>query len=209
MENTTLKIGATLSIADYYLPKLLSSYLSTHKQPVSLTVGNTKRLTDLMLEGRIMCAFIEGNFDTSLFESRLMCRAQFLPVVSSHHRLAHAQTSFAELLDYPLLIREPGSGTRAILENHLFTNSRSLHDFPSIQEIGNFKTIKQILSSSEAISFMYEKVAASEVAAGELAFLSCRDFHVDRNMNFIYPRESLMGAAYEQFFYELLLTNTH
>ncbi len=35
---TPIKIGATLSIADYYLPPYLSSYLSHHDELISVTV---------------------------------------------------------------------------------------------------------------------------------------------------------------------------
>jgi len=203
-ENSSLIIGATLSIADYYLPKLLTSYLQSANQSISLIVGNTETLTDSLLEGKIMCAFIEGNFEASLFESSLFCRARFVPVVSSRHPLSRRQCSFDELMQYPLLVREPGSGTRAILENYLFTNSRNLYSFPDVQEIGNFKTIKQLLADSEAVSFMYEKVAAEEVQRGSLAYADCSDFHIDRMMNFIYPKGSFMQSLYERFFQDIL-----
>lgn len=200
----TLRIGATLSIADYYLPSRLSRYIQYHSTPINLMVANTQTLIQRMLSGDIMCACIEGDYDQSLFDAHMLWKADFLPVVSAGHPLAEDISTFSDLFHYPLLVREPGSGTRAILENYLHANSRSLNDFPDMYEIGNFMTIKELLQHSQCISFMYEKVAHQEVNSGKLAFLACDDFAVDRKMNFIYPKGSLFKPVFEQFYNNLI-----
>lgn len=200
----TLSIGATLSIADYYLPSRLSRYIQKYKKQVRLKVSNTETLIRSMLSGEIMCACIEGDYDQRLFDAHLLWKADFLPVVSADHPLTGATRSLRELFSYPLLVREPGSGTRAILENYLHSNSRSLNDFSDMYEIGNFMTIKKLLQHSQFISFMYEKVALQEVRNGSLAFLRCDDFSVDREMSFIYPKESLFRPVFEQFYEDLI-----
>jgi hypothetical protein len=64
--------------------------------------------------------------------------------------------------------------------------------------------IKKLLQHSQFISFMYEKVALQEVRNGSLAFLACDDFSVDREMSFIYPKESLFRPVFEQFYEDLI-----
>lgn len=64
---TPIKIGATLSIADYYLPPYLSSYLNHYDDLLSITVKNTQTIIEMLLSNELYCAFIEGIFDKTLF----------------------------------------------------------------------------------------------------------------------------------------------
>ena len=83
-----LRVGATLSIADYYLPHRLKRAMAQPGFCLQVEVGNTKTLLDRMLEGQLDCGLIEGMFDESLFEAIPFCQAAFLPVVRGGHPLA-------------------------------------------------------------------------------------------------------------------------
>ena len=58
-EEPPLSLGATLSIADYYLPGPLARALAGGLAP-RVTVGNTQVLTGRMLAGELDCALVEG-----------------------------------------------------------------------------------------------------------------------------------------------------
>ena len=199
-----LHIGATLSIADYYLPPLLSRYLSVREQPFNVTVGNTETLLSMLLHGKLDCAFIEGIFDPRLFESRIFCAARFIPVVSPLHPLAGSNVTLPQLHDYPLVLREPGSGTRAVLENYLCQQSDSVYAFRQMLEMGSFGMIKQFLQTSDAISFMYEEVARREIEANQLCQLELQGFPIRRPLHFIHLKNSIQRDRYDTFFHDML-----
>lgn len=69
-EEPPLSLGATLSIADYYLPGPLARALAGGLAP-RVTVGNTQVLTGRMLAGELDCALVEGLFDRTLFEAHV------------------------------------------------------------------------------------------------------------------------------------------
>lgn len=201
---TPIKIGATLSIADYYLPPYLSSYLANNDELVSLTVKNTKAIIDMLLNNELYCAFIEGIFDKSLFHFYEFFSTRFLPVARKGHPLEGLEASISQIHEYPLILREEGSGTREIYENYLYQNNDSILSASKVYEISSFGVIKKVLSTSDAISFMYEEVAKQEVEKGELCYLSIKDYSIERLLYFIYPSNSLMKNRNELFYEQLM-----
>ena len=198
---TPLRIGSTLSIADYYLPPLLAPLL--HQPILHLEVGNTDALLNRLLQGTLDAAFVEGMFDRGLFEAQVFQKARFLPVVGFKHPLLGRRIAPSEMHRFPLLLREPGSGTRAICENYLAQQNDSPASFAAIWEVGSFVLIKQILENTQSISFMYEAVASEGIAAGRLAYLDIEDYGVLHPLHFVHLKNSLeqkrIAAFYSSF----------
>lgn len=204
---TPLKIGATLSIADYYLPAYLSTYIGHYDELISVTVKNTKLIIEMLLKNELYCAFIEGIFDKSLFQFYEFYNTRFLPVAKKGHALEGLEANISDIHKYPLILREEGSGTREIYQNYLYQNNDTIHSACKILEISSFGIIKKILSNSDAISFMYEEVARREVEAGELCYLNIKNYSISRPLYFIYPSNSLVKEKNEQFYKKLTSNN--
>ena len=196
----TLRVGATLSIADYYLPALLGPHLGEQGWGLSLQVGNTEEMLDRCARGELDCAFIEGMFGGEDFCRRVLLTEDFLPVAGAGHPLAGGACTLEELFAYPLVLREKGSGTRAILENHLFQQGRTAQAFAQVLECGSFQMIKEILRCTQAVSFLYRGVARKEAEAGELVWLEAEGFPIRRPLYFAYPKNSMTRRSCEAFF---------
>lgn len=186
-----LYIGSTLSIADYYLPPLLFSYLEKNNEGLNVTVANTKILLESLLEGKLDAAFIEGIFDRKLFEAEIFCVANFIPVVSKSHPLMGKKIYLSELYSYPLILRESGSGTRAIFESYLAQQNDSISSFHSTWEVSSFVLIKHLLENTNAVSFMYEAVAEKEIRAGMLGVPNIANYQVKHPLQFVYLKNNL------------------
>ena len=196
----TLRVGATLSIADYYLPALLGPHLGERGWGLSLYVGNTEEMLDKCARGELDCAFIEGMFGGEDFCRHVLLTEDFLPAAGADHPLAGKACGLEELFAHPLVLREKGSGTRAILENHLFQRGRTTEAFARVLECGSFRMIKEILRRTEAVSFLYRRVAQREAEAGELVWLEAEGFPIRRPLYFAYPKNSMTRRACEEFF---------
>lgn len=195
---TPLKIGGTLSISEFYLPQLLDQL--HQNSPLEISVANTEHLLQALISGSIDVAFIEGNFNHPLFNAYIFRKAPFIPVVSQNHPLAYQKVNLQDLFKYDLVIREKGSGTRAILEHYLADENQSLSSFSQLHMINNFSLIKQLLKSTTAISFMYEAVAKKEMDEGALATIHIKDYQVIHPLLFIYPKHSMNEKAIISFF---------
>lgn len=197
-----LYIGSTLSIADYYLPPMLFSFLEKDNSGLNITVANTKILLESLLQGKLDAAFIEGIFDRKLFEAEVFCVAKFIPVVSKKHPLAGKKVALWDLYEYPLILREQGSGTRAIFESYLAQQNDSIGSFGATWEVSSFVLIKHLLESTNAVSFMYEAVAEKEIAMGRLEKLDILNYQVSHPLQFVYLKNNLDQDKLMHFYYE-------
>lgn len=115
----SLKVGASTSIANYALPTLIARF---HKEypmiKVDLLVGNTQKilnnLTSLdaaFVEGRVQGIKNTGYFPTAWKQDELIV------IMPTNHALAKMDhITLKSLHDYPIIMREVGSGTREMIE---------------------------------------------------------------------------------------------
>lgn len=195
-----LRVGATLSIADYYLPGLLLERLLTDEPRIRISVGNTARLLEELHTGVLDCAFIEGLFDAALFQSNIFCQARLVPVVAAGHPLLGRTITLEELHGYPLVLREPHSGTREVLENWLQQQNDTPQSFAQMVELGSFTLIKELLRRSQAVAFVYEGVVRREMDAGELSILEVERCQIIHALRFVYRKGDPNSAALERFY---------
>lgn len=182
-----LRLGCTRTIADYTAPRLLANHLRRHPDDhVYLRTGNTAELVGLIDAGEIDLALVEGSFDREVFESEVLSREPFVAVAADGERPA----SVTELLARRLVLREPGSGTREILERHLAARELSIGDFAGVIELASIPAIKACVAAGAGVSFMYRVAAESELADGALADVTPADFAIEHDFALIWQRGS-------------------
>lgn len=205
-DNHTVPVhfGATLTIGEYLMPRILASILKAQPQRrISMIVENTDRLLLKLQEGNIDFALIEGYFDKSLYESKALGRENFIPICSPASPLAKSRVSFADLSGQNLIIREEGSGTREVFEQILKKHNYSLNSFMQIFEVGSMNVIKQLVAQDLGISFMYQKAAAAELRKGELAEFFIDGFSAGHEFNFVYLRNSFYEQQHLEWFWRI------
>lgn len=170
----SLIIGTTRSFARYLMPKLLSGY--QEKFPgikVSLEVGSSAEIAegvatfkyDLAIVGRIP---LPSKVKAIPFKPE-----EFCVVASPHHPLAKkGAVSWQELEREPIIIREPGSGSRHLMLSLL--DSRGVK--PSVLlEAGSVEFIKEYVIQGRGISFLYRPEIEREAEMGLLKPLKLVD----------------------------------
>lgn len=195
-----LRIGATLSVTDYYLAKPLITYISEHSERVRVTTGNTPHLIEALQKGELDCGFIEGIFDTTLFETRVFRNAEFWAVVSAKHPLAKKEASLEELYPYPIALREPHSGTRDIFGNWLKKQNTGAQAFEQVFEMGSFVLIKELLKATNAVTFLYEGVVKKEIEEGSLVRLKLKGFNLNHPLVFAFRKGDPQAKRLIEFF---------
>jgi DNA-binding transcriptional LysR family regulator len=170
----SLIIGTTRSFARHLMPELLSSY--QEKFPgikVSLEVGSSSEIAegvaafkyDLAIIGRIP---LPGKVKSIPFKLE-----EFCIVASPLHPLAKkAAVSWQELEKEPIIIREPGSGSRHFMLSFLASHGVK----PSVLlEAGSVEFIKEYVIQSRGISFLYKPEIEREAEMGLLKTLKLGD----------------------------------
>ena len=188
-----LRLGCTRTIADYVAPQLLAHHLARHpRERVLMRTGNTAELVALIDSGEIDFALVEGSFERKTFESEVFSREPFVAVSASRER----PTSITDLLDQQLVLREPGSGTREILERHLAAIDLSIEDFAGIIELASIPTIKACVAAGAGVSFLYRAAVEEQLADGTLVDVTPADFTINHDFSLIWQRGSRYANRY-------------
>lgn len=168
-----LHIGATKTIGEFVLAPQVERFLRAHPEArFSLLVENTQILLRELERGQLDFVLVEGFFDRDKYDTRLYRREPFVGVCASNHPFAGRAVPLDALLRERLLVREPGSGTRAVFEAALARRSCSPDSFAGLATISDFAMIKALVADGLGVSFVYRAVAARELAAGALASFS-------------------------------------
>jgi DNA-binding transcriptional LysR family regulator len=113
-----LALGASTTIAQYVLPRLLGKFCREHPRVhPTLISGNTEHIVEAVAKQKISLGFIEGPARSREVNTKPFLEDELVLIASTSHEWADQNLiSCAELASTPLLMRERGSGTRHVIE---------------------------------------------------------------------------------------------
>lgn len=179
-----LAIGASNTIGTYILPRLLAIFRIRNPDiQISMFVGNTEQVSQGVADMRFALGFIEGPLHVADLQVERFRDDEIVPVASPNHALTRKKRlSAADISAQPLLMREPGSGTRELIEATLSKHGIRPGD---MVEFGNAEAIKQAAIHGGGIAFLPRVSIARELTTGELVTLPIRDLTIRRSLSVI------------------------
>ncbi len=199
--NRKLAFGVTLTIGEFVLPKPLAYFLRQNPETdVRMLVANTKELLHKIDSGEIDFALVEGFFPRGAYDSLLYTKNQYIAVCGAEYRFQREIHRVEDLLGERLLLREPGSGTRGVLEKALQSLNLSIEDFQHIAEISNINAIKALTAASCGVTFLYQAAVEKELRQGVLRKITLEDLHISHDFAFIWRRGSMFAGQYQEIF---------
>lgn len=203
-QSPALRFGTTRTIGESVISAPLAEYIHRHPEAnISVAIGNTDELLHKLTTGEIQFALVEGYYKQELYDSLVYRTEPFIPVCAAGHPFKREPGRIKDLLAEHLLIREPGSGTRDILEKNLEINNIHLDDFENITEIGSMHVILQLLEKDAGITFLYKTAVEQGIRDGAVRELHLRDFQMEHDFAFIWNKGSIYGEEYRAICREL------
>lgn len=114
-----ITVCASQTIASYWLPPILMQFKKLYPGvTVRLDIGNTKTVTQAVLDGLAEVGFIEGRIDEPALMVQPVVSDKLLVVTGSAHPFADGRylTALDMLYGTSWVLREQGSGTRSAFE---------------------------------------------------------------------------------------------
>jgi LysR family transcriptional regulator for metE and metH len=160
-----------VSTAKYFAPKALAAFQKLHPLiELRLSVGNRSETIRALQTFSIDVA-IMGRPPESMDVQREVIgpHPHIIVAPPDHPLLKKKRMTGKELAGETFLLREEGSGTRALMEKFF----RDLDFKPRIgMEIGSNETIKQAVMAGLGVSFISAHTVAAEIADGRLCQLN-------------------------------------
>ncbi len=199
----TIAFGATLTVGEFMLAPKIASYLEVNPQAdLRMVIRNTHELLEMIDNGLIDFAVIEGYFPRSEYGYRIYSQESYAALCKKNYtfKCGHKPASIQELLAETLLIREDGSGTREILERFLAGYNLSLSDFQHTVEINSLHVIKQLVLAGAGITFVYQIAAREELLDGRLERLMLPGLDTKHELSFVWRKNSIYKEEYDRLF---------
>ena len=169
-----LTFGVTMTIGEYAIVPALSKFVKLHPDTdFHIRYGNTQTLLSALHEGTIDFAIVEGYFQKEMYETRVYRTEEYIAVASGNHHFTKSVRTLSDLTSERLLVREPGSGTRAVLAKTLALKNMSIRDFAHIIEVENIHTIVLSCATTAALHFFIKpqwKKRSDPVCCGRFRF---------------------------------------
>ena len=192
-----LKVGATKTIGEFVIVSAIREFLSQENHSLDLTVDNTEHLLNMLSRGELDFAVIEGVFDKERYPHRLFKKERFVGICGKTHPFAGQTVSLEDIFRESLIVREPGSGTRMLLQQAIADRGYSLESFRSCSAISNFSVICELVAKNGAITFAYEPIAHCR---DDLTTFTVEDMQIQGEFNFVYTNGKVASSKIEQFF---------
>ncbi|MFR8034486.1 MAG: LysR family transcriptional regulator [Lachnospiraceae bacterium] len=205
----TLHIGATKTIGEFVIAPVISRFLQDHPEcRISLEVENTRILLNELDEGKLDFILVEGFFDKQEYGFRLIREEPYIGVCRAGHDCLKGQRNLEDLFSETILVREEGSGTRAVMEQVLSAYNYSVASFSGMVEISNFSVIKELIAAGQGISFLYEAAVKQELEEGRFGRIRIRkpcadgkqELEITREFHLVYRKESAFTDKWEAFY---------
>jgi DNA-binding transcriptional LysR family regulator len=163
-----LALGASTTIAQYVLPRLLSEFCREHPRVhPTLISGNTEHIVEAVEKQKIALGFIEGPARSRDVKTEPFLEDELVLIASTAHELSERNSvSCSDLASIPLLLRERGSGTRHVIEMALERQGVKRSSLRIVMELDSTEAIKSAVEAGLGIGFVSRWAMVTDLRLG-------------------------------------------
>jgi len=195
-----LKIGASLTIGEYVLPKFLAIF--TEKYPdidVEIFIENTSSICSHLKGLTLDIGLIEGTSSSSSFTQEYFLEDKMVLAFPYNSELITESFTLNKLQNQKWVVREEGSGTREFLNMFLGTNEI----IPKgIMVLGSNYAVKEAVKNNLGITIISDFVTNPAVENNELSTIDLGKPYT-RHLSYILPKNITISKASQVFLDEL------
>ena len=184
-----------VSTAKYFAPRLIAAFMNDHpKIELRLSIGNRTETIRSLRDYEIDVAFMGRPPADFAVEQSPFGDHPHVIIAPPDHRLAQRRRiAREELATEHFLVREEGSGTRALFE--AFFSGMEVRR-PRIRiEIGSNETIKQAVMAGLGLALISAHTIEAEIAAGRLKVLNVPGLPIVRQWYLVHRADKTLGPA--------------
>ena len=195
-----LMIGASTTIAEFLLPRVLGEFKSRHPGIVpQLIVANSEAVQARVAERTLDLGFIEGESHLRTLVTDVCCEDELQVVCAPSHPLARRESlALDALTEHAYISRELGSGTREVIDRHLEKSGLAPDSLQIIMEASSPEALKGLVATGLGFAIMSRVTAEKEVRLGDLVQIPLAPPLI-RRLSVVYPRERIHSRIVSEF----------
>ena len=193
-----LTVGASLTIGDYLLPQILGTYRKKHPGiELYLEIANTQVIQQKLRENLLDVGLTEGFAEEADLDAEVFSEDELVAVVPpGHPLLQEGEVPAARFCAEPFLMREPGSGTREVVERALARCGIAVEPAMSL---GSTEAIKRSVAAGLGVAIVSRLALEAEFTLGLLCPVPLSDLTITRPLHLVRLHGRTAGAAVQAF----------
>jgi DNA-binding transcriptional LysR family regulator len=196
----SLSLAASQTVGNYWLPPLIHRYQSLHPGiRLSLRIGNTEQVAACVIEGMADLGVIEGKLDEPALAIQPIADDELVLVVGGRHPWAKRRSvAPRDLRNTSWVLRERGSGTRAIFEEALAKFGLTAADLDVALELPSNEAVRSAVAAGAGATVISKLVVAALLKTKALVAL---DLPLQkRHFSILRHKERYLTEAEREFY---------
>jgi DNA-binding transcriptional LysR family regulator len=197
------KIGASSTIAQYVIPKIIASFHKRYPEiRIYLMNGNSFEMEKLLLENQVDLALVENNSSQSGIHYQNFLDDELIVLTGKNSVYAKLETiSKEDLTQIPIVLREQGSGTLEVIKQVLTQQDVNFDNLNTLIHLGSTESIKSFLQDFDGLAIVSEKAVQNELYLKTLVKLNVSGFIIPRKFRIAYKQghKSQQVELFERF----------
>ncbi|MGF9698931.1 MULTISPECIES: selenium metabolism-associated LysR family transcriptional regulator [Paenibacillus] len=192
-----LQLGASLTIGEYVLPRMLGPFARQYPDiSIVMKVMNTTQIMDDILKHQLNFGLIEAPIHHPDMIVEPVMQDELKLVVPAGHALAdRGEVELEEVMTYPFVLREKGSGTRQVMEDQLQKKNIDPQDMNVVMELGSTGAVKSAVEAGVGITMLSPSSVQHELALGLVHIVDIRGLTFKRQFYAIHLKSSLLPLS--------------
>ena len=189
-----LRFGASLTIASHVIPSFLAEFSRVYPGvQIELRVDNTEVVLESVREAIYPFGLVEGNPRVAglrleqFVEDEVVLVAGTNPAFRNYQKLAASIATVQDLYQLPLIWRESGSGTRAVVELAMRKLGVQTKRLAYQYVMAGIEAIKTATIHCMGLAFLSRWSVKNELALGQLRVVRISDLLVRRGFYWVLP----------------------
>lgn len=201
-KNHPLSIGSCKSIGEYALPCSIYTFKEIHNNiEISLDLDNSENIIRKLEDKEINIGIIQEDIKSDDIIA-IPILVDKLVLVGGYNQPIN-NIELTELKNIQLILREPGSATRNILEKYLKSKNIDIRDFNIIYSLNSQEAIKNSISSQKCFSFLPEVSIRQEIRNLSLKKIPVTGLDIEFKYYITY-RKNYTLSKHEQLFIDFM-----
>jgi len=195
-----LTIGASTTIAEYMLPALLGEFKNRYPDiNLRLKVSNSEGIVSMVEHNVIDLGVVESSVSNKNLIVEVCHDDQLVVVAAPDHELVKrgGKVRAAEILKYPFVSREEGSGTRDVVMQYLVDQQVNPNEMNLCLELGSPEAIKGAVEAGMGITIISRSIIDKELKLNTLRHLQL-DPPLSRPFSFVRQRQKFRVTVMEE-----------
>lgn len=200
-----LGMGCSFTIGEYILPSFLKKIKDNYPLiQMSVDISNSNTIITNIKDQLIDVGLIETPVDDPQIMIEPFLEDELILIAEPNYfNEGETAVSIESLKNIPLIVREEGSGTRAVVNQYLKQAGVSIDNLNVVMELGSTEAIKSAVESGLGVSIISRNAIIKEQQLQLLTAYPIKDISLYRYFYIVYRKGQILKSTTELFIDEL------